>query len=129
MIQRRKVERAGEKVPVVCLLKSLLLAYVLTAVLLLLLAFLVYRMGLTEGIVSIVIIFVYILSCFIAGFTAGKQIGVKKYVWGFVLGGTYFLVLMCVSLMVNHSLKDVSTNFFTVFVLCTGSGMLGGMVS
>lgn len=129
MIHRRKVENSGERIPVLSLLKGLFVAYALTAVLLFALAFLVYKMGITENIVSIVIIFIYIGSCFVAGFMAGKSIGVKKYAWGFILGGAYFLVLMCFSLIINHSLKDISTNFFTVMALCTGSGMLGGMVS
>lgn len=110
-------------------LKNLLLSYLLTACLLLVLAFLVYRFSLSEKAVSVVIIFLYIGVNFLAGFRMGKQQKTRKYLWGLLMGSAYFVVLVAVSLAVNHSLQDVASNFFSVLVLCAGSGMLGGMVS
>lgn len=115
--------------PILFLLKCLLAAYILTGGLLMLLALLVYRFGLGEKLVSIVIIGIYIGATFFAGFVAGKKIGTRKFLWGLLMGAMYFLVLVVLSLTVNHSFKDVATNFFTVLVLCAGSGMLGGMLS
>ena len=51
----------------------------------------------------------------------------RRFLWGLVMGVLYFLVLAIVSLIVNHSLKDVARNFFTVLVLCAAGGMLGGI--
>ncbi|MGN1148088.1 MAG: TIGR04086 family membrane protein, partial [Lachnospiraceae bacterium] len=113
----------------VFLMKCLLFAYILTGGLLLLLALLVYRFGLPEKVVSLAIIAIYLGATFFAGFVTGKKLKTRKYLWGLFMGGMYFLVLVILSLLVNHSFKDVAANFFTVLVMCAGSGMLGGMFS
>lgn len=110
-------------------LKSLLFSYLLTAGLLLLLSLLLYRFSLSERIVSISITGIYIVVTFLAGFLAGKREGSRKFLWGLMMGCLYFLILALVSLIVNHGMSSLSTSFFTVLVLCAGSGMLGGMLS
>lgn len=111
------------------IIKCMLGAYILTAGLLLLLAFMLYRFGLSEKVVSICIIAVYIIATFLAGMIAGKREGQKKFLWGLVMGVLYFGILAAVSLVVNRGFEDVAGNMMTVFFLCAGSGMLGGMVS
>ena len=111
------------------ILKCLLLSYLLTTGLLLLLALLLYRFELTEKVVSVCIIGIYILVTFLAGFLAGKREGSRKFLWGLLLGGLYFLILIVISLTVNRGMGEVWGNFFTVLILCCGSGMLGGMLS
>ena len=114
---------------VIFIIKCMLGAYILTAGLLLLLAFMLYRFGLSEKVVSICIIAVYIIVTFLAGMLAGKREGRKKFLWGLMMGVLYFGILVAVSLVVNRGLDDVAGNLITVFFLCAGSGMLGGMVS
>ncbi|MCM1127152.1 MAG: TIGR04086 family membrane protein [Lachnospiraceae bacterium] len=111
------------------ILKCLLISYLLTTGFLLLLALMLYRFGLSEKIVSICIIAIYIIVTFLAGFWAGRREGSRKFLWGLLMGGMYFLILILVSLVVNHGVSSLGGNFFTVLLLCTGSGMLGGMVS
>ena len=111
------------------IMKCLLFSYVLTAGLLLLLALLLYRFFLQEKIVNIGIIVIYIAVTFLAGLLAGKRAGSRKFLWGLCMGTLYFAVLALVSLAVNRSIADVATNFVTVFCLCAGSGMLGGMLA
>ncbi len=111
------------------ILKCLLISYLLTTGLLLLLSLMLYRFGLSEKIVSICIIGIYIIVTFLAGFLAGKREGNRKFLWGLLMGGLYFTILIVVSLIINHGIKDISVNFFTVLMLCCGSGMLGGMIS
>lgn len=111
------------------ILKCLLLSYLLTTGLLLLLALLLYRFELTEKVVSVCIIGIYILVTFLSGFLAGKREGSRKFLWGLLLGGLYFLILIVISLTVNQGMGEVGGNFFTVLILCCGSGMLGGMLS
>lgn len=111
------------------ILKCLLFSYLLTTGLLLLLALMLYRFGLSEKIVSICIIAIYILVTFLAGFIAGKKEGNRKFLWGLFMGAMYFIILLLISLTVNHGLQNTSTNFLTVLLLCAGSGMLGGMIS
>ena len=111
------------------IMKCLLFSYVLTAGLLLLLALLLYRFSLQEKIVNIGIIVIYIAVTFLAGLLAGKRAGSRKFLWGLCMETLYFAVLALVSLAVNRSIADVATNFVTVFCLCAGSGMLGGMLA
>lgn len=112
----------------VFMIKCMLGAYVLTAGLLLLLAFLLYRFGLSEKVVSICITAIYIIVTFFAGMLVGKREGKRKFLWGLAMGVLYFVILAVVSLAVNKSVEDVAGNMMTVFFLCAGSGMLGGML-
>ena len=114
---------------IVFVMKCMLAAYLLTAGLLLLLALMLYRFGLSEKVVSICIILIYIAVTFLAGFIAGKRAGEKKFLWGLVMGCVYFLILMSVSLIVNRGIEEPISRIATVFMLCSGSGMLGGMLS
>lgn len=110
-------------------LKCLLFSYLLTAGLLLFLALLLYRFGLTEKIVSISIILIYIAASLSAGFFSGKKMGTRKFLWGMLAGAMYFAVLLIVSMLLNHGGAGISGNPLTVFLICGGSGMLGGMLS
>ena len=114
---------------VIFMMKSMLAAYIVTAGLLLLLALLLYRFGLSEKVVSIAIILIYIVVTFCIGFLAGKRAGEKKFLWGLAAGCIYFVILTVVSLIINRGIEDVTGELLTVFLLCGGSGMLGGMLS
>ena len=84
------------------ILKDLLLSYLLTALLLLLLSLLLYRFSLSEKTVTLCITGIYILVTFLAGFLAGKKEGCRKYLFGLLLGGLYFLILLLISLIVTR---------------------------
>ena len=114
---------------IVFITKCMLAAYILTAGLLLLLSFMLYRFGLSEKTVSICIIGIYIAVTFAAGLIAGKSAGTRKFLWGLSVGVIYYVILVIVSLIVNRGLQDVAGSMVTVFFLCAGSGMLGGMIS
>lgn len=114
---------------VIFITKCMLAAYILTAGLLLLLAFMLYRFGLSEKVVSICIIAIYIVVTFLAGMIAGKKAGKRRFLWGLAMGITYYVILVIVSMIVNKGAEAVAGNMLTVFFLCTGSGMMGGMLS
>ena len=118
-----------EKIPVLFLLKTLLFSYILTGVLLAILAFLLYKMNLTESIVSIVIIVIYVAATFFGGFVAGKKCRSRKFLWGLLIGGAYFLVLVVISLAVGEPAGQLGDSLITTLVLCAAGGMLGGMLS
>ncbi|MCD7724406.1 MAG: TIGR04086 family membrane protein [Clostridiales bacterium] len=122
-----KREIYAEKV--IFITKCMLAAYVLTAGLLLLLAFLLYRFGMSEKIVSVCIIVIYVAVTFLAGLLAGKRAARRRFVWGLAMGIAYYVILVLVSLIVNRGAEAVAGNMLTVFFLCAGSGMLGGMLS
>lgn len=118
-----------EGMPVGFLLKSLLFSYILTGALLALLAFLLYRLGLGERTVSIAVIAIYVIATLFCGFVTGKRMGNRKFLWGLLMGGAYFLVLAAVSVLVGKGSVQVGSSFFTTLALCAGGGMLGGMLS
>lgn len=109
-------------------LKTLLFSYILTGSLLLLLALLLYKLGLSETIVSICIVGIYIVACFFLGFVTGKKEQNRKFLWGFLMGCAYFCILLVMSLAVTRSFEDVGKDLFSTFLICAGSGMLGGML-
>ena len=117
------------KVAPLFFLKCLLFSYIVTTILLLLLSFLLYKLQWKEGTVAIAIIVIYVMATFFAGFMAGKKMKNKKFLWGLIMGGSYFLVLSVLSLAINRSLGLQGSDFITTFFLCTGGGMLGGMLS
>ncbi|MBE5872566.1 MAG: TIGR04086 family membrane protein [Lachnospiraceae bacterium] len=109
--------------------KLLLASYLITGVLLLILSLLLYRYHISERIVNIGITLTYCLSTFLTGFLAGKSRKKRKFLWGLVLGAAYFVILCLISFTVKGSVKLICGDFLSTFILCMGSGMLGGMIS
>ncbi len=125
----KMMKMKGKSSTAVFLLRSLLISYLVTGGLLLLLALFLYRFQLSEAVITVAIILIYIAATFLAGFLTGKKMGTKKYLWGLAIGAAYFVVMVLISLLVNHTVSDVSSNLLTTFMLCGGAGMLGGMLS
>ena len=111
------------------ILKNLLISYIVTGLLLLLLSFLMLKLDLSNGILSGGIILTYILSCFIGGFLLGKSAEQKRFLWGLLMGGLYFLIILFVSILGNTLAGIEAGRVATVLMICLFSGMLGGMVS
>ncbi len=111
------------------ILKNLLISYIVTGLLLLLLSFLMLKLDLSNGILSGGIILTYILSCFIGGFLLGKRAEQKRFLWGLLMGGLYFLIILFVSILGNTLAGIEAGRVATVLMICLFSGMLGGMVS
>lgn len=111
------------------ILRSLLCSYVITGVFLLLLAFLLFQFNLGEGPVAAGITLIYVISCLIGGFLAGKAIRKQKFLWGFLVGVFYFLLLVTVSFLVERKWDMSLLHTLTTFCMCLGGGTLGGMLS
>ena len=124
MVNQEKA--SGKVIPFLCMM---VLAYALTAILLLGLAFLVYKFRFEEKVVNIAVIVIYVVVTFLSGFITGKKMKVRKFMWGFVLGATYFLVLTIISVIAGHKDAVVGSHIVSTFFLCAGGGMLGGMIS
>ena len=128
-MEKKTTGRPGIEQTAVRILKALLCAYIVTGIMLLILTILLYKAGLSEENVNAGIILTYVISTFAGGFVMGKLTGTKKFLWGLLLGGLYFVLLLLISLGVYHTLQAEITNLLTTFLLCAGGGMLGGMVS
>ncbi len=122
-------KKIGKNSKAIWMLKALLTSYVVTAAALLILALLLYKMDLDEQKVTMGIIIIYVLSTFVGGFIMGKLVGERRFFWGLMLGMVYFLLLLAISIVVNQSLQNNGMNVVTTMLLCTGGGMIGGMVS
>lgn len=125
--------RNEKKNPASALGIALIVMYVLSGVMLLLLAALLYNFELSEATVRIGVIVVYVTSGFSGGFFIGKQMQDRKYLWGLIAGGCYFVLLFALSLLVKagtgETLAFDAVRILTTVVLCGVSGMAGGMLS
>ena len=117
----------GRKFTIV--VKGLIVAYAVTGVLLALLAFLVFRFGLSESVTDIAIVAIYVLVTFIGAFITGKAVKERKFVWGWLPGILYILIISIVAIAVGQVFQVASTANMTTAALCVGGGLLGGMLS
>lgn len=127
--KKNRFPTQGNAVYLITLSLFLLLSYLITIGGLLLLALLLYKISLSESAVNIGIIVIYILSTFLTAFICGRKMQKKKFLWGFILGTSYFLVLLVISLITNQSNVILGTNVLTSFMICVGAGTLGGMLA
>ena len=114
---------------IVWMLKSLLFSYVVTGMLLALLTVLLYKFELDEQLVSAAIVAIYVLATMAGGLVIGKLVKVRRFLWGLGLGAAYFALLMLITLGVYNTLNGNAVNMITAFILCSGGGMIGGMIS
>jgi putative membrane protein (TIGR04086 family) len=111
------------------LLLTLALMYLLTFLLLLLVSGIVYKKDLSADTAAICITVIYAVSGFFGGFLMGKQMKNRRFLWGILTGLSYFCIFLLISLAVNGGAIADAVNLLVVFVLCTASAMIGGMVS
>lgn len=111
------------------ILKILLFMYIITGILLVILAGMLCKMQLSESVVAVGIVLIYVISGFLGGFLGGKIMKTRKFLWGMVLGGCYFSILVIGSILFTHGINMEISRFFTTLILCIASGMIGGMAS
>ncbi len=131
-LRRPSVKGQGESKPAVSLLsilKILLAMYMVTGIMLLILSAMLYKMQLSESVVSIGIVLIYVISGLLGGFLSGKVMKRKCFVWGMAMGACYFLILALGSIVFHRGINMEMSRFATTLVLCTASGMIGGMAS
>lgn len=109
--------------------KVLVMEYLLTTLALLLLAALLLKFGLSNAGIRIGIILIYTGINFLGGLLIGKIMKQKKFLWGFLVGLSYFFVVSVISWIFNRGFYTDFNQAMTVFALCTAGGMAGGMLS
>ena len=108
---------------------SLLAGYVISILEIVILAFLLLLLQISEEMVDIGILVIYTSSCFFSGFVIGKKRNSKKFIWGMLVGGVYYLLLLFFSFLWQQSLDTTTADFITSLFICWGSATLGGMLS
>lgn len=111
------------------LIKSLIVSYVITLLILILLSFLLLKLHLSESIISIGITLSYVISCFTGGYIAGRMSSSRRFLYGLLVGAIYFVFLTLISLAINKGIQSDAVHFITVMLMCSLSGMLGGMLT
>ena len=116
--------------PVIMLLvKAVLLSFIVSAILLLITSALMLGSNMSASFVGIFVIAIYIIANFLSGLIMGKGMEQRKFLWGIVSGLMYFVVIFVLSIFVM-STKDFSLMAtIRTLLICTISGMVGGMVS
>ena len=131
---RNRIKARNEKrSPMVTMGVTIAIMYAISGVMLLLLAFLLYNVELSEESVRIGVIVIYIASGGTGGFLIGRWMQDKKYLWGLMAGGLYYMLLFVLSIAVKQgmgeSLAFDAIRMLTTLVLCAVSSMAGGMIS
>ena len=122
-------KQRNRETKMIWMLKALLFAYVVTGILLALLTVLVYKFELDKQLVSAAIVAIYVLATMAGGLVIGKLVKVRRFLWGLGLGLAYFALLMLITLGVYRTLNGDAVNLITALILCSGGGMIGGMIS
>ena len=123
------MNRLEKNQKIIWLLKALLFSYVVTGISLLLLSVLLYKFEWNEHLVSAAIVAVYVLSTVVGGSVIGKLVRTRRFFWGLLLGNLYFILLLVITIILYRSLSGNGLNMLTAWILCTGGGMTGGMIS
>ena len=123
------MNRLEKNQKLIWLLKALLFSYVVTGISLLLLSVLLYKFEWNEHLVSAAIVAVYVLSTVVGGIVIGKLVRTRRFFWGLLLGNLYFILLLVITIILYRSLSGNGLNMLTAWILCTGGGMTGGMIS
>ena len=123
------MNRLEKNQKIIWLLKALLFSYVVTGISLLLLSVLLYKFEWNEHLVSAAIVAVYVLSTVVGGIVIGKLVRTRRFFWGLLLGNLYFILLLVITIILYRSLSGNGLNMLKAWILCTGGGMTGGMIS
>ena len=109
--------------------KALLISYLVTGVILAILSYFVFQYEIKERIVNIMIVATYVIANFMGGFICGKRMKERKFLWGLGLGVMYAAILLVVSYALGNGGALMDKSNLTMLMLCTGGGMLGGMLA
>ena len=101
----------------------------LSCLLLCILSALVWKMDGNLKLISGGIIAIYIITSFFGGVAIGKLFGRQKFFWGLLAGLLYFAILLLVGVFCAGTELQDNTRVFPGFMICSVSGMLGGMIS
>ena len=122
-----KIDWKVEKI--VWIIKALFLAYLISGISLLLMALAVYKLEWGEQIVLAGVVVVYVFSNLAAGIYIGKKFGHRRFLAGLVCGVLYAILLCLVSAIVYRDISGNFGNMAVTLLVCSGSGMVGGMIS
>lgn len=126
MIKTTKSEGLSIQRIMFIIMKTVVFGYIVTVVMLSILALLMYKFDLSNNIVNLGVIVIMVLSTFITGYLTSRTIKSRRGVYGAISGLTYFVVLLVLSILIKDT-NILSEQTATIFIMCFGSGTLGGI--
>lgn len=109
------------------IMKTALAVIFFTFVMIFLLALVIFKFHINDSVINNCIIAIYFLANFIGGMIIGKVKKEKKFLWGFITGLTYFIILSIASFIALQSFYSSPASALFAFVSCILGGMAGGM--
>ena len=103
--------------------------YAITFFGIVILAFMLLLFQFSENMLEMGILAIYFFACLTAGIIAGKRMESRKILWGMFMGSLYFIIIFSVSLLLNQSMERSGRDVVTMYLICVGSGILGGRLS
>lgn len=111
------------------IIKTVVAVVIVTIVLLLILALMLYKLKFQDNVILICIGVIYFVANLIGGLIIGKVKMERKFIWGMVVGLTYFFVLGIVSFIVTQSFFSNGVPGIIALLSCAAGGTIGGMIS
>ena len=109
---------------------ALTVAIVTTILLLLLVTALVYNTNVSGTVSGILLVAIYVLAPFSGAFVLGKMVKQKRFLWGLLLAGVYFVIFVIVSrLSASADGMPGVRDYIEVLLAVLPGGILGGMFS
>lgn len=101
----------------------------LSALILLVLSAVMLKNAMTPNFVAGGVISVYVISSLVGGFLIGQIKGRQKFIWGGLIGVSYFFVLFLAGKIIYHSGLHFDFQTVSSGLICAVSGMIGGMIA
>lgn len=111
------------------LIISLFISYVISGILLLAVSLALYKLKLPEAQINMAVYVVYAISCFLGGLICGKKIKYKRFLWGFLTGLLYFIILFILSWVMGPGTLPEFSHLMVVMGCCLAGGTAGGILS
>lgn len=111
------------------IIKTALAVIFFTFAMLLLLALLVYKFHFEDSVIHTGILVIYFISNFIGGLIIGKVKKEKKFLWGFLTGLSYFILLSIASFIALSGFYSSLSAALSAFFCCILGGIAGGMLA
>lgn len=129
-MKKKHSKMTSSKRPLIpSMLKGLTYSYLITAVFFTLLATLltVTNMFGKESTQNMIIIFMTIIAVMFGAKATAKSYGEKGWLMGGILGLIYYAIFFLIAFAFNRSVH-LTGSIFSMFLLCVGSGILGGFL-
>ncbi len=103
--------------------------FLLSALILMILSAVMLKNHMGAGFISGGVIAIYVISCLAGGFLLGQYMGKHKFLWGILIGGCYFGIILLAGKLIYHNGGGWDIQLISSCLICIVAGMLGGMLA